>query len=1058
MPLDDTGDGAAAANAAAKAGKDVVILIHGTGAAEPDLVTPKWWQSDSEFAKGLRTRLGPGFDVGESEASAPFKWSGNNSERDRRAAGRDLQRRLAGLEKRGVGYHLVGHSHGGSVIWHALRLAEQRGIWSRLWNRMTGREKSLDGLKSWTTVGTPFLEYQPLWHGLLWVIALIVCVSVPVVYNRDWFSHQIDAKLAWRDATWFGQVLFYIHVGLMGLFLLMLAVLSKSWIGKWIADRRHDRAEAAAARKYGQHWLALWHPHDEPISGLSATLVKPLGFAPRISIWKPSGPLWVRAGIWMVIWPYWLMAWTIGRPLIWLYDRLTAPVINQFVWGVSMARVQGSDINGLTMVDASHTPLALAPGLSPLPATIMEEMNTKAGTNAAATAQALRTSLAGIRANGDSDDALQKMAASISWTELLHTSYFDYDSVRDLIACHIQRKCGLAVPANITSLMPAAMLEHKSAPPAFRPLQLAVSRTVAAYVCVLLLWLGFEATVHSYFLPQTMEGQARVIAERMAKPPMLAGRSVSTLGDVLVRLETISKVSNEAANWSELPSRRSLLDGIFDPNTRSMAAQRLAYAMGHAGRFADVTSLINDMRFAERKRGIDPVVSEAAIHAHALAGAHDAKTANSKPPSPALIEQTVVLLNQVKASSAAVPAEIAKLLAVAVPPLKAFSNAEAAQPFVDEVADLLVALAASKNCKDLLRLTLRFEPGELPERGEKAVAGCAPQTSAVRTRAPAERARPLNDLLTQKKYKEATELVLKSVPVAAGDTDQMRALGDSHVQILDDARLLLAAGQRAATTQILSYYLKVNPDPAKWSQSIANSYLVAQKLAQYSRTMDRERDVRELAEKIKSNASKQPQARDKLRGYGVAAMLYNGIGESGSAQPMVSSALDALSDTLNRDIAPNQRLEAGISEQLHELSRQVSSQDIARKAKSVNEKAEFLAHLANARSEDFVRLARAFARIHEVQTAREMAELAGPAAEGAGEQRDKGGVLEGYVAILDAIISAKYPTRQAQYGLKRIRDRLPVLAEPHVPSAAPAASRRAEGGRTMEPAETTQRK
>ena len=42
-------------------------------------------------------------------------------------------------------YHLVGHSHGGSVIWAALREATKRAI-------------PLIGLKSWSTVGTPFIQ------------------------------------------------------------------------------------------------------------------------------------------------------------------------------------------------------------------------------------------------------------------------------------------------------------------------------------------------------------------------------------------------------------------------------------------------------------------------------------------------------------------------------------------------------------------------------------------------------------------------------------------------------------------------------------------------------------------------------------------------------------------------------------------------------------------------------------------------------------------------------------------------------------------------------------
>ena len=76
-----------------------------------------------------------------------FHWSGENSERARSKASLDLYHHLRELESRQQPYHLVGHSHGGSVIWGALRLA-------------TLKRKHLDHLRSWSTVGTPFLHHR----------------------------------------------------------------------------------------------------------------------------------------------------------------------------------------------------------------------------------------------------------------------------------------------------------------------------------------------------------------------------------------------------------------------------------------------------------------------------------------------------------------------------------------------------------------------------------------------------------------------------------------------------------------------------------------------------------------------------------------------------------------------------------------------------------------------------------------------------------------------------------------------------------------------------------
>jgi hypothetical protein len=77
-----------------------------------------------------------------------FHWSGKNSESDRRRAALSLLDLLYEQEATKRPYHLIGHSHGGSVIWLALQEATANG-------------KPLDHLRSWPTLGTPFLNFRP---------------------------------------------------------------------------------------------------------------------------------------------------------------------------------------------------------------------------------------------------------------------------------------------------------------------------------------------------------------------------------------------------------------------------------------------------------------------------------------------------------------------------------------------------------------------------------------------------------------------------------------------------------------------------------------------------------------------------------------------------------------------------------------------------------------------------------------------------------------------------------------------------------------------------------
>ncbi|WP_204270051.1 hypothetical protein, partial [Enterobacter hormaechei] len=79
---------------------------------------PRWSAPDGRFASELSARVGKA--TGIAPDVEEFRWSGANSEVQRRLAGKLLLNRIEQLEEAGDGYHLIGHSHGGSVIWHAL--------------------------------------------------------------------------------------------------------------------------------------------------------------------------------------------------------------------------------------------------------------------------------------------------------------------------------------------------------------------------------------------------------------------------------------------------------------------------------------------------------------------------------------------------------------------------------------------------------------------------------------------------------------------------------------------------------------------------------------------------------------------------------------------------------------------------------------------------------------------------------------------------------------------------------------------------------------------------
>ena len=165
-----------------------VLLVHGTFAASDLDRGGSWWQTGSSAAESLRQSLGAGYVVNPEEVtvrSAPvpvsesvFHWSGRNSEHARRLAAERLCERLAWFNGKDLEFHVVAHSHGGSVLWEALQLAQKS------WKKNGGNgEKPLKNLVSWTTVGTPFLHFVPRLSGLAAVLMLAMTL---LVFSFQW--------------------------------------------------------------------------------------------------------------------------------------------------------------------------------------------------------------------------------------------------------------------------------------------------------------------------------------------------------------------------------------------------------------------------------------------------------------------------------------------------------------------------------------------------------------------------------------------------------------------------------------------------------------------------------------------------------------------------------------------------------------------------------------------------------------------------------------------------------------------------------------------------------
>lgn len=353
--------------------RDLVFLVHGTGAASPKDVGDQWWQLGGAIESALSTAFEGRFDY------KPFHWSGANSEKARRQAGSTLAAAIKEAAKNGVRVHLIGHSHGGSVIWHALiRLAASHpGV--------------LDAVASTCSVGTPYLKYgarrAELLTGVLFAALTLVLAG--------WllrFAAGAHLGLSFTYDPWgtFGWGLLTSIVTIAAL------VTSVGLIAALHGVTREWRLRKIWSRLSGlsDHFLALWSVQDEPTLGL----VSSGSLDHSLTRWKS---------------------------------------VTQLVNNVLARSLQGSDLGYLELREVSPHALPTLANRS-LPSQVDVRLVERANAAASILAGAARGVLL---ASSNPVTGLQSLKEllpeKLTFKELVHTTYFDDDACRQLVVLHI---------------------------------------------------------------------------------------------------------------------------------------------------------------------------------------------------------------------------------------------------------------------------------------------------------------------------------------------------------------------------------------------------------------------------------------------------------------------------------------------------------------------------------------------------------------------------------------------------------------------------------------------
>ena len=289
----------------------------------------------------------------------------------------------------------------GSVIWNALKQA-------------TVCKQSLGGLRSWTTVGTPFLQHRSrsAWNSLNLAgigLGLLLMrpafhavrkmgelVSDAVMGEKIAFILKTDEQAGYVAILRAPLIAFvermgvsiertdehirighYDPAGTMSLaeymfltregLLLLATTLIAAYVFLHLAllclrppiESYRIRAEQRLQRRtfedFGTRWLGIWSKDDEAINGLRATLDLTVSFVGKM---MPQERVFLTDSISLLSRPYyWILA-----PI---FNRAILPVMDAKVRGIVTRSAQGNDRPTATVVDVTPCPLGECHELCP---------------------------------------------------------------------------------------------------------------------------------------------------------------------------------------------------------------------------------------------------------------------------------------------------------------------------------------------------------------------------------------------------------------------------------------------------------------------------------------------------------------------------------------------------------------------------------------------------------------------------------------------------------------------------------------------------------------------
>lgn len=231
-----------------------ILAVHGTNAGDPADVGDKWWQRGSPFFAAVQQYLREPLEI------TPLHWSGKNSELDRRATGKLIEK---AVEKSAEPPIIVGHSHGASSTIHALLLRQLRN-----------RKSALDKVRGFISIGMPMIRFKSNRNPLSWfdlpgrllLLAILGIVFVFVLRRVGDSRGDLLSVLSSDSDGIFGWLPPF-ELLLAGLIFGIFA-----WYARQNVQRQSVFRRNTLSRLIDRRHVALNHSDDEAINALAEGL------------------------------------------------------------------------------------------------------------------------------------------------------------------------------------------------------------------------------------------------------------------------------------------------------------------------------------------------------------------------------------------------------------------------------------------------------------------------------------------------------------------------------------------------------------------------------------------------------------------------------------------------------------------------------------------------------------------------------------------------------------------------------------------------------------------